>query len=125
MAWAKPSPRLIARFDRALPADPRIERRQMFGCPCAFTGGQMFAGLFQEQLFVRLGEAERAALLAEPGAAPFVPMPGRVMREYVCVPRPLTSRRLPQWLLAAFAYAASLPPKATRPRTRRAVRRPR
>lgn len=123
MAWAEPSPRLMARFERALPVDPLVERRQMFGCPCAFTGGQMFAGVFQDRLFVRLDAAARAALLAEPGAAPFAPMPGRVMREYVCVPRPLTTRRLPRWLAAAFAYARGLPPKPARRSRRRAADR--
>jgi len=123
MTSTKPSPKLIARFERTLPADPRVVRRQMFGCQCAFTGGQMFAGLFQQQLFVRLGEAERTALLAEPGAAPFAPVSGRVLREYVCVPRPLTSLRLPRWLAAAFAYTSALPPKAARASARPAAAR--
>ncbi len=45
--WKKSSPALIAYFDKALPDDPRVERRQMFGYPCAFVNGQLFTGLHQ------------------------------------------------------------------------------
>jgi len=95
----------------------------MFGCPCAFVGGQMFAGVFRDQLFVRLGSEARDALLAEPGARPFEPTPGRVMREYVCVPRPLQDRRVSAWIAAARDYATSLPPKPPRRRARAAAAR--
>ncbi len=40
-AWKKSSAKLIAAFDASLPVDPRVERRSMFGYPCAFTGGNM------------------------------------------------------------------------------------
>jgi TfoX/Sxy family transcriptional regulator of competence genes len=86
----------------------------MFGYPCAFVNGNMFGGLHEERLFVRLDEAGRRRLLREPGATPFEPMPGRRMTEYVVVPHPLTNRNLPKWLRAALRYAAGLPPKPGR-----------
>ncbi len=113
MAWEKSSPELIQRFDAALPDDPRVERRQMFGFPCAFVQGQMFCGLFQQELQVRLGEAHRAQALALPGAKTFEPMAGRPMREYVSLPPTVIARpaELRAWLEHGLEYAAALPPK--------------
>jgi TfoX/Sxy family transcriptional regulator of competence genes len=115
--WQKSSPELVARFQDALPDDPRVERRSMFGYPAAFVGGNMFAGLHEERCVLRLDDARRAALLAEPGARAFEPMPGRMMREYVVVPSRLVAERgaLMKWLAEAFRYARALPPKAKRP----------
>lgn len=111
--WTKVTPELTAIFDAVLPDDPAVERRQMFGCPCAFTGGKLFAGLHQEDLLVRLDEPGRERLLAIDGARPFEPMPGRRMREYVVVPRTMLARRakLAGWVARAFAYARALPDK--------------
>jgi TfoX/Sxy family transcriptional regulator of competence genes len=112
MPWKKSPPQLIEAFDAALPADPRVERRQMFGYPCAFVGGNMFTGLHEDNLVVRLSPEARAELLAKRGAAPFQPM-GRVMREYVLVPKAMTVRKqeLAAWLAEAFRFASSLPSK--------------
>jgi TfoX/Sxy family transcriptional regulator of competence genes len=111
--WRKSSPELIERFDAALPDDPRVERRQMFGYPAAFANGQLFTGLHQEDLMVRLGDVERAKLLALPGAKPFEPMPGRTMREYAVVPPALHANRraLRAWMAKALGYVFSLPPR--------------
>jgi TfoX/Sxy family transcriptional regulator of competence genes len=94
----------------------------MFGYPCAFVNGNMFAGLFQTGLFVRVAEPERQELLHVKGATRFEPLPGRVMREYVTAPAGMVHRpRLAaEWVRRAFAYASSLPAKK-----RRAIRRPR
>ena len=122
MEWRKSPPALIEAFDAALPQDPRAERRQMFGYPCAFVNGQMFAGLHQEHLIVRLDERSRAELLAMPGAEPFTPLPGRTMREYVVVPPRLVANGadLREWLDRAFAFALTLPIKTSR----RAAKKP-
>jgi len=111
MSWKKSPPELIARFDEALPRDPRVERRQMFGYPCAFTNGNMFTGLHQDKLFVRLAEKERGELLRRAGARPFEPMPGRPMAEYVVVPDSLPRQQLAKWIAAALEYASALPAK--------------
>ena len=112
--WTKSPVWLVEAFDAALPSDPDIERRQMFGYPAAFVGGNMATGLFKEQLIVRLPEERRATLLAEPGSAPFEPMPGRPMKEYVVVSPALVldARELKRWIAEAAAYAASLPARA-------------
>jgi len=45
-------------------------RKTMFGYPCAFENGQLFTRLFSAGPFVRLGEKDRAELLAIAGAQP-------------------------------------------------------
>jgi TfoX/Sxy family transcriptional regulator of competence genes len=118
MAWKKSTPVLIAVFDRALPADDRVERRQMFGYPCAFTCGNMFTGLHEERMVVRLPEAARRRLLRERGATSFEVL-GRVMREYVVLPPAVlkSPARAKRWTRAAFDYALTLPAKTSPPKT--------
>ena len=112
MAWRKSPPGLIAAFDAALPDDPRVERRKMFGYPAAFANGNLFTGLHQESLMVRLPEKQRGDV-AKLGGGPFEPMPGRPMREYVVLPGAVIAdkRALSAWLNKSLAHTASLPPK--------------
>ncbi len=109
-----PAPEALkATFAKAIDGLPGIEPRKMFGYPCAFVNGQMFMGVFADRLMLRLSDADRAKFLKLPGAKPFEPMPGRVMKEYVEVPRAVTgSAELRKWLKKSLAYAQSLPPKA-------------
>lgn len=48
--WKKSSPELVARFETALPRDPRITPRKMFGYPASFLSEGFFAGLFEERV---------------------------------------------------------------------------
>jgi TfoX/Sxy family transcriptional regulator of competence genes len=120
--WRKSPDDLIAPFHAALPKDLRIEHRKMFGYPCAFVAGNLFAGLHQESVIIRLSKDDRAATLAKDGAQLFEPIPGRPMREYVTVPAGVLGDRskLAIWLRRGLDYAASLPPKAKK--ARRAAR---
>ena len=116
MKWRKSPDELVARFDLLVPDDPAVERRKMFGYPCAFAGGNLFVGLHQENLLLRLPDDARAEFLEIPGAEVFSPMPGRTMREYVTVPPPLAAdaAALRPWVRKALKYALSLPPKKPR-----------
>jgi TfoX/Sxy family transcriptional regulator of competence genes len=94
-----------------VPGDARVTVRPMFGSVAAFADGQMFMCLFADELFFRLGETERAELMAV-GGGPLEPMPGRPMREYVALAE-WQSRSTParEWAERALAYAISLGPK--------------
>lgn len=111
MRFQKPSPRMVALFDDLVQGRP-LQRRPMFGMPCAFAGAQMCVGLFADSLFLRLPEPYREALAAE-GGRPFEPFPGRVMREYMVFPEAMLAdlRALGAWLDRSQAYAMSLPPR--------------
>lgn len=52
--WKKSSPAIVERFEAALPRDPRVEPRKMFGYPAAFLSGDFFTGLFEESVVVRV-----------------------------------------------------------------------
>jgi len=109
--WTKSPPQLIELFDAVMPGPP-AERRQMFGYPAAFVGGNMFAGLHEHRFVLRLGETDGAELLALGGSA-FEPMAGRPMRGYVVAPPSLLADRaaLGRWVGRALAHGASLPSK--------------
>ena len=113
MRWRKSPPELIERFLEALPPNPRIERRQMFGYPAAFIAGRLFAGLHQEDVVVRLPDDTCAALIAAKTARRWEPMPGRRMRSYVAIGAEAVAdmRVLRQWLTRAARHVATLPAK--------------
>ncbi len=110
-AWTKVSADLADAFDMALPKSPLVERRRMFGCPCAFVNGQMFAAVHQERLMVRLAEEapQRPCL-----------MTGRTMKDYAAFDGALDldADEMRAWIARGFAYTQTLPPKtpkASRP----------
>jgi TfoX/Sxy family transcriptional regulator of competence genes len=83
-AMPKSTPEATAAFLGLMPKDPALTTRPMFGSMAAFVNGNMFAGLFGDDLFVRLPEADREKL-KRAGGKDFEPMPGRAMTGYVCV----------------------------------------
>ena len=113
--FEKSSPELVARFNAVLDrhAAPDVTRRQMFGYPCAWIGGNMLSGLFAQEWWVHLSEPDREALLALPGAHQFEVMPGRAMGRYVVMPTDVAAddAKVDAWLDKAVAFTRSLPPK--------------
>jgi TfoX/Sxy family transcriptional regulator of competence genes len=109
---------LVELFDSILPTAPSIERRKMFGQPCAFVNGNMFTGLHGPRMVLRLPEERRREFLTIEGATLFEPMPGRPMKEYVVIPEAVLKdgRVLRDWLDQAFLSAAALPVKEPKPR---------
>jgi TfoX/Sxy family transcriptional regulator of competence genes len=105
-------PELTSRFADLLAGIPDAVPRKMFGYLAGFTNGNMFAGIFQDSIVVKLPEPDRLAL-QKAGGKPFEPMPGRVMREYVVVPPAVLSSpiQMKRWLEKARDFAAALPPK--------------
>jgi TfoX/Sxy family transcriptional regulator of competence genes len=71
-------------FLALVPSEPALTTRPMFGNMAAFINGNMFAGLFGDDLFVRLPDADRDSV-KQKGGKDFEPMPGRAMTGYVCV----------------------------------------
>jgi TfoX/Sxy family transcriptional regulator of competence genes len=116
MKWRKAPEALVQKFDILVPHDPRIERRKMFGYPAAFVGGNLFMGLYQDSLMLRLSEEDRAEFLTLQGAALFEPMPGRPLRGYVTVPPAMLRQDGPLsgWIARSLRYARSIPAKGPR-----------
>jgi len=116
MTWEHAPETLVQTFMGAVQFLPGIQVRKMFGYPCAFYQGQMFTGLHQSHMFLRLSDADRAEFMQISGATFFEPMPGRPMRDYMVIPAPVIEKAelLDSWLERSLSYAASLPPKVPR-----------
>jgi TfoX/Sxy family transcriptional regulator of competence genes len=101
-----------------------VTMRQMFGCPCAFVSGQMFAGVFQSRIFLRLDPQTREQTL-ERSADLFAPG-GPAMKQYVLFRESIhdQERELTKLFQKSHAFARSLPPKKPKPRPGKRPRRP-
>jgi TfoX/Sxy family transcriptional regulator of competence genes len=89
-------------------------KRTMFGCPAYFVNSNMFAGVFEGHIFLRLSEEDRERIFVEyDEAAHFDPLGGSPMKEYINLPEQLLNQRemLHVWLEKGFSYAQSLPRK--------------
>ncbi len=110
----KPTPiKAVAAFEGATSGLPWAEARKMFGYSCVFARGNMFAGLHEAGMILRLSDEQRTEFLRLKGAKQFEPMPGRVMREYVVVPKILLNApgELRAWVEKSLVYVSSLPAK--------------
>mgnify|MGYP001176977048 CR=1 FL=1 len=125
MAWTKSPPELVALWEEVAPAAPGVTRKPMFGYPAAFANGHHFGGLFESSVVVRLPEEDYAEFMRLPGAKPFEPMAGRMMKGYAVAPEALLQDRpaLTGWLERAFEAAAKLPLKEAKPRKAKAKAR--
>jgi TfoX/Sxy family transcriptional regulator of competence genes len=108
----RPSEDAKAAFKALLPDDPALSTRPMFGNLAAFVSGNMFTGLFGEDLFVRVDSPAREQLVKE-GGTDFAPMAGRPMKGYVTLApgwaeRPDATRA---WIVRSLEFAHTLPGK--------------
>lgn len=113
MKMPKAGAKATAIFESLLPTDRRVQARKMFGQPAAFGNGHMFFGVFGDQVFLRLSEADQAEANGIAGVAPFEPMAGRPMRGYLVFPASVLSNRSmgPAWVEKALRHVLTLPPK--------------
>src|SRR5947209_15277715 len=85
MKMPKPTEATKAAFAKVVPDGPGITLKPMFGQLSAFVNGNMFCGIFGEELMVRL-PAEEIAKVKQQGGKDFEPMAGHKMGGYVVVP---------------------------------------
>jgi TfoX/Sxy family transcriptional regulator of competence genes len=85
MKMPKPSEEAKAAFARIVPDEPAVTLRPMFGQLSAFVNGNMFCGIFGEELMLRLPPADIEAV-KKLGGRDFEPMAGHKMGGYVVVP---------------------------------------
>ena len=114
--WRKSDPERVTQFHDTVEGIEDLEVRKMFGYPAAFAAnGHMFTGLHQDRWVIRLPDEARAEL-ASAGGAPFEPMPGRPMREYLVIPGSILADAdaLAGWLERSRTYTEGLPAKPKR-----------
>lgn len=113
MKLPRPSEEAKAAFAKLVPDGPAVTLKPMFGQLSAFVNGNMFCGLFGEDLVVRLPEPE-IAKVKQQGGRDFEPMAGHKMGGYVMVPpgwrdKPAGASTL---IKRALAVTGAMPAKA-------------
>ncbi len=103
-------------FRSVIPSDPRVTIKPMFGNESAFVNGNMFFGLFGNELFVRLSEEDGKNLLKNKGTSVLEPMKGRPMKGYVLLPKAWWNEpeTLRTWISRSLSWAGQLPAKKTK-----------
>jgi len=112
MTWKKANKGLIELLEKSV-AEYKCDRKVMFGSPTFFVNNNMFAGVHEDTVIIRLSESDRREiLLMHKEVKPFTPM-GRTMKEYVALPESICrdAEVWRRWLDRAYQYAVSLSPK--------------
>jgi TfoX/Sxy family transcriptional regulator of competence genes len=108
--WQKAPAELIMFLDTVMESR-KLERRVMFGYPVYFVNKNMFLGIFQDSLFIRLSE-ELLRELDPTGKIfkTFAPMAGRIMKSYYIIPKKMYDD-LDPLIDKSLVYAKTLKPK--------------
>ena len=112
MTWKKPEFELTV-FLEQLVKPYQCEKKQMFGFPVYFVNNNMFTGVFEDGIFLRLMPEDKAEILREyDEITPFTPL-GRTMKEYVFVPESYFESPdfCDKWLGESYKFVSSLPIK--------------
>lgn len=106
---------LVRTFENAMKDFPMVQQRKMFGFPAAFINGNMFVGLFNDKMMLRLSPADAAKL---DDAVPFEIMPGRSMKGWFEVPQKISSspKELSAWMRKAMEFTKTMPAKGKKQR---------
>ena len=114
MKVPRPDPESVSLFKSLVPNDPHVTIKPMFGNISAFVNGNMFFGLFGNDLFLRLSVQDQQELLKNKGASLLEPMKGRPMKDYVLIPKAWKNNpeMVKAWVVArSLAWSGKLPPK--------------
>ena len=100
-------------FKSVLPEDSRVTLKPMFGNLAGFVNGNLFSGLYGDDMFVRLSGENREDLLKVRGTSIFEPMKGRQMKEYVILPKSWIGQRemVRAWVTRSLESVSKLPKK--------------
>ena len=114
LKWKKSSQDLKDLFTSLIEGFDKIEKKKMFGYPCAFYRGHLFTGLHEENWILKLSEIDIEKML-KMGAEPFEPM-GRAMREYVILPQVVVEDQatLKKWISKSLEFVDTKPIKLSK-----------
>ncbi len=113
MAWTKPNEEL-SRFLEESISSFDVKKKKMFGCPVYFASDNMVAGVFGNDIFIRLSGEDKKKIISENDEImPFEPVKGRIMKEYVILPDSIYNdpEKFPELLRISYDHASSLPGK--------------
>jgi TfoX/Sxy family transcriptional regulator of competence genes len=113
MKMPRPSEATKAAFARIVPDEPSITIKPMFGQLAAFVNGNMFTGIFGEELMLRLPEDE-IAKVKQQGGRDFEPMAGRKMGGYVVLSGDWRAKPPTALIKRALEITRKMPTKAAK-----------
>jgi len=117
MKLPRPTEDAKAAFTKLVPDEPAITLKPMFGQLSAFVNGNMFCGLFGDDLVIRLPEAEISAVKKQ-GGRDFEPMAGHKMGGYVMVPGDWRAKPAPAVALIKRSLAVTRAMPAKKPKSK-------
>jgi TfoX/Sxy family transcriptional regulator of competence genes len=112
MPWKKANRELMQLLEDSL-KDYKTEKKMMFGSATFFINNNMFAGVHEDYVILRLSEADRQGVFSKyKEVVQFTPM-GRVMKEYAALPEHISADKaiFMDLLDRSYRYTTSLPPK--------------
>jgi TfoX/Sxy family transcriptional regulator of competence genes len=118
----RPSEDAKAAFARLVPDEPAVQLKPMFGQLSAFVNGNMFCGIFGEELLVRLPEVEIEKVKKQ-GGRDFEPMAGHKMGGYVIVPGDWRAKAPTALIKRALEETRKMPAKTAKKKTASARKR--
>ncbi len=113
MKMPKPSEEAKAALARVVPDEPAVTLKPMFGQLSAFVNGNMFCGIFGDELIVRLPPDEIAKVKKQ-GGRDFEPMAGHKMGGYVVVPGDWRAKPPSALIKRALEETRKLPAKTAK-----------
>lgn len=91
-----------------------VSKRRLFSSQAYFVNGNMFAGVFEDLIFLRLSEDDRELMKFEYDEIEhFDPLVGRPMQEYLVITDNIFNNipELEKWLEKSYQYALRISPK--------------
>jgi TfoX/Sxy family transcriptional regulator of competence genes len=118
MKMPKPSEASKAALARVIPDEPAVTIKPMFGQMSGFVNGNMFAGIFGDELILRLPEDE-IAKVKKGGGRDFEPMTGHKMGGYVVYAGAWQSKPPRDLIRRALEHARAMPAKTPNKKTKK------
>jgi hypothetical protein len=105
-------PKLVARLETLLAGQRGVAPRKMFGGACFMLNGNMCVGVHNDELIVRVGDAQTGSLLERAHVRP-MDLTGKPMKGWLTIGRAGVARRadLERYVRAALSFVNGLPPK--------------
>lgn len=96
--------------------DVEYMEKKMFGKFAYFINRNMFTGVHQSHLFLRLSSDDREEALSQTGITVFEPRAGLVMKEYIVLTNSTLSNDslLKELFQKSVSYVSRLPPKKSK-----------
>lgn len=94
-------------------SEVKYVEKKMFGKFAYFINRNMFTGVHQMSIFLRLSSEDREEALSKEGITIFEPRAGMIMKEYVALTDTILSNRslLTELFQKSVSYVSSLPVK--------------